>query len=111
MRESRYRKRGLTADNVGEREGMQQQCGLACRSSVESSPPVQESIRRFLCVGCRAVAYLCPACDRGQRSPTCARTRLGVERSASLIGVTKAVSVGASSTLNGPVDIVNDAGA
>jgi hypothetical protein len=41
-------------------------------------------------------------------APTCARTRLGVERSASLIGVTKAVSVGASSTLNGPVDIVNE---
>ncbi len=44
-------------------------------------------------------------------APTYARTRLGVERSASLIGVTKAVSVGASSTLNGPVDIVSDAGA
>jgi hypothetical protein len=44
-------------------------------------------------------------------APTYARTRLGVERSASLIDVTKAVSVGASSTLNGPVDIVSDAGA
>jgi hypothetical protein len=42
-------------------------------------------------------------------APTYAHTRLGVERSASLIGVTKAVSVGASSTLNGPVDIVSDA--
>jgi hypothetical protein len=44
-------------------------------------------------------------------APTHARTRLGVERSASLIGVTKAASVGASSTLNARVDIVNDAGA
>ncbi len=53
---------------------MQQQCGLAGRSSVESCPPVQESIRRFLCAGCRAVAYLCTACDRGQRycSDVCA---------------------------------------
>jgi hypothetical protein len=44
-------------------------------------------------------------------APTYARTRLGVERSASLIGVTKAASVDASSTLNGPVNIVSDAGA
>jgi hypothetical protein len=44
-------------------------------------------------------------------APTHARTRLGAERSASLIGVTKAVSVGASGTLNGRVDIVSDAGA
>ena len=53
---------------------MQQQCGLAGRSSVESCPPVQESIRRFLCAGCRAAAYLYPACDRGQRycSDVCA---------------------------------------
>jgi hypothetical protein len=53
---------------------MQQQCGLVGRSSVESCPPVQESIRRFLCAGCRAAAYLCPACDRGQRycSDVCA---------------------------------------
>jgi hypothetical protein len=53
---------------------MQQQCGLAGRSSIESCPPRQESIRRFLCAGCRAVAYLCTACDRGQRycSDVCA---------------------------------------
>jgi hypothetical protein len=44
-------------------------------------------------------------------APTYARTRLGVERSASQTGVTKAVSAGASSTLNGRVDIVSDAGA
>jgi hypothetical protein len=42
-------------------------------------------------------------------APTYARTRLGVARSVSLIAVTKAVSVGASSTLNGRVDIVSDA--
>ena len=53
---------------------MQQQRGLAGRSSVESCPPLQESIRRLLCAGCRAVAYLCTACDRGQRycSDVCA---------------------------------------
>ena len=44
-------------------------------------------------------------------APMDARSRLGVDRSASLIGVTKAVSAGASSTLNGRVDIVSDAGA
>ena len=91
---------------------MQHQCSMAGGSSVERCPPVQETIRRFLCAGCRVVAYLCTACDRGQRycSGECARG-LGVGRSASLIGVTKAVSVGASGTLNGRVDIVSDAGA
>jgi hypothetical protein len=53
---------------------MQHQC-MAGGSSVERCPPVQETIRRFLCVGCRVVAYLCTACDRGQRycSGECAR--------------------------------------
>jgi hypothetical protein len=42
-------------------------------------------------------------------APPYARTLLGVDRSASLISVTKAVSVGDSSTLNGRVDIASDA--
>ena len=55
---------------------MQQQCGQPGRSSVKSCPSIQESIRRFLCAGCRAVAYLCAPCDRGQRycSDVCAHT-------------------------------------
>ena len=54
---------------------MQHQCSIAGGSSVERRPPVQEIIRRFLCAGCRVVAYLCTACDRGQRycSDGCAR--------------------------------------
>ena len=41
-----------------------------CRAgglSAERRPPVQETIRRFLCAGCRVAAYVCTACDRGQR--------------------------------------------
>jgi hypothetical protein len=37
------------------------------RLSVVRRCKVQETIRRFLCAGCRVVAYLCTACDRGQR--------------------------------------------
>jgi hypothetical protein len=59
--------RGLTASNVGVRAGMQHQCSMARGSSVERRPPVQETIRRFLCAGCRVAAYVCTACDRGQR--------------------------------------------
>jgi hypothetical protein len=44
-------------------------------------------------------------------APMDARSRLGVDRSASLIGVTKAVSVVASNTPNERVSIVSDAGA
>jgi hypothetical protein len=45
------------------------------RLSVVRRCKLQETIRRFLCVGCRVVAYLCTACDRGQRycSGECAR--------------------------------------
>jgi hypothetical protein len=54
---------------------MQHQCSVAGRSSAERCPAVQETIRRFLCAGCRVVAYICTACDRGQRycSDGCAR--------------------------------------
>jgi hypothetical protein len=38
-----------------------------------------------------------------------ARSRLGADRNASLIAVTKALSVGASNTPNGRVGIVSDA--
>jgi hypothetical protein len=36
---------------------------------------MQQSIRRFLCAGCRVEAYICTHCDRGQRYCTsgCAR--------------------------------------
>jgi hypothetical protein len=44
-------------------------------------------------------------------APMDARSRLGVDRSASLIGVTKAVSVVASTTPNERVGIGSDAGA
>jgi hypothetical protein len=44
-------------------------------------------------------------------APIDARLRLAFDRSASLIGVTKAVSVVASNTLNERVGIVNDVGA
>ena len=68
MGKPRVLQRGLTADNVGERAGMQHQCSMARGSSVERCPPaVQETIRRFLCAGCRVAAYVCTACDRGQR--------------------------------------------
>jgi hypothetical protein len=75
MGNARLPQRGLTVDNVGEPAGMQHQCSMAGGSSVERCPPVQETIRRFLCAGCRVVAYLCTACDRGQRycSDGCAR--------------------------------------
>jgi hypothetical protein len=46
---------------------MQHQCSIAGDSSVERCLRVQETIRRFLCARCRVVAYLCTACDRGQR--------------------------------------------
>ena len=41
-----------------------------CRAgglSAERRPPVQETIRRFLCARCRVAAHVCIACDRGQR--------------------------------------------
>lgn len=36
---------------------------------------MRESIRRFLCAGCRVEAYICTHCDRGQRfcAEECAR--------------------------------------
>jgi hypothetical protein len=54
---------------------MQHRCGMAGGSPVERCLPVRETIRRFLCAGCRVVAYVCTACDRGQRycSDGCAR--------------------------------------
>src|SRR5450631_397242 len=75
MGKPRLPQRGLIDGNVGEPAGMQHQCSMAGGSSVERCPPVQETIRRFLCAGCRVVAYLCTACDRGQRycSDGCAR--------------------------------------
>ncbi len=89
--------RGLTADNVGE------------------SPKCSRSKSRSAVFSALAAArwriFVPHAIAASSIAPMYARTRLGVERCASLIGVTKAVSVGASSTLNGPVDIVSDAGA
>jgi hypothetical protein len=55
---------------------MPYQCRSAAGSSGKRCPRPQETIRRFLCVGCRVAVFLCTACDRGQRycSVGCARS-------------------------------------
>ncbi len=77
MGKPRLPQRGLTDDNVGEPAG--------CR--------ISETIRRFLCAGCRVVPIsVLPAIVANVIALVDARAGLGLDRSASLIGVTKAVS-------------------
>ncbi len=55
---------------------MPYQSDSAAGSSVEHCSATQETVRRFLCVGCRVAVFLCTPCDRGQRycSVACARS-------------------------------------